>query len=80
MRHFVTLIEICMHLIGVNPGHIWSICGSLLLNYLNWLWLKNLKLCIHGFFFILSTGELPPPITIPVGIVTHVLLCFCRIT
>ena len=24
MRHFVTLIEICMHLIRVNPGHIWS--------------------------------------------------------
>ena len=23
MRHFVTLIEICMHLIRVNPGHIW---------------------------------------------------------
>ena len=22
MRHFVTLIEICMHLIRVNPGHI----------------------------------------------------------
>ena len=21
MRHFVTLIEICMHLIRVNPGH-----------------------------------------------------------
>ena len=21
-RHFVTLIEICMHLIRVNPGHI----------------------------------------------------------
>ena len=25
MRHFVTLIEICMHLIRVNPGHIWKI-------------------------------------------------------
>ena len=24
MRHLVTLIEICMHLIRVNPGHI---CG-----------------------------------------------------
>ena len=22
MKHFVTLIEICMHLIRVNPGHI----------------------------------------------------------
>ena len=22
MRHFVTLIEICVHLIRVNPGHI----------------------------------------------------------
>ena len=22
VRHFVTLIEICMHLIRVNPGHI----------------------------------------------------------
>ena len=24
MRHFVTLIEICMYLIRVNPGHIWA--------------------------------------------------------
>ena len=23
MRHFVTLIEIHVHLIRVNPGHIW---------------------------------------------------------
>ena len=25
MRHFVTLIEIRVHLIRVNPGHIWLI-------------------------------------------------------
>ena len=25
MRHFVTLIEIWMHLIRVNPGHIWNL-------------------------------------------------------
>ena len=26
MRHFVALIEICMHLVRVNPGHIWKQC------------------------------------------------------
>ena len=26
MRHFVTLIEICVHLIRVNPGHICEKC------------------------------------------------------
>ena len=25
MRHFVTFIEICVHLIRVNPGHICNV-------------------------------------------------------
>ena len=30
MRHFVMLIEIHVHLIRVNPGHICKVCHQLL--------------------------------------------------
>ena len=33
MRHFVTLIEIHVHLIRVNPGHIWGSSFSLVSFY-----------------------------------------------
>ena len=39
MRHFVTLIEIRVHLIRVNPGHIWLI-KQIINNYSpKWRWL-----------------------------------------